>query len=670
VFEIVTTGDVEIGYAVVRTTTEGGRFFAYGSVVDNLTGDPIAITAERLPLEEPNTTGEAIYVVAAANLGGVGGTNWRTDAEVHCWGGTAAVFNVELLEHGLDNSTPSQVKTYSLQPGQSRRLVDILQNEFSFSGQAALRVTSTSGHVLVTSRTYNLLGEGNDAGLPAGATFGQFIPGVTDDEAIHYGEEGRLIQLSHTPGGLTGFRTNLVLVNARPKQITVEVDLYDSDGVRFGTVTRDLAPYEYRQVNAVFAKVSSAVVADGYAVIRTTTVDGAVFALASVVDNLTGDPVGLGAAVVTSVNAEGMHGKVEGVLDILGGTTIEDIVDGIQAVGVDGILDTLVSSSPNLVTRTADGLVIDYGEGTPMSDGSVWSGTTTVDASALVMGGGGISGTVSISHDDVRVDGAPAAIGSTDWTLDLEERQDGTVAGTVSAEPQESNTADGALGGTIVVDTAICEQYPVSGSLTMVHQGELVTIAPSPECDGSADRDVVVMPPTIDFVYPYGNPGGPRAMAFVSSVDNAVVTNDGQGDGAYWRSMVGGETFESTTPGVITHHFAFDRPIAGGRLLYTLAVWHFSYSRGHAFLYGSTDGTSWQKLSELEPPDFGTGRGGGWNGALPEMFVGATDIWLQARLYSYGESAWRGGVYCNTAQMSRWDPRQTSNTFELEIDLE
>lgn len=45
-YEIVTGLDVEAGYAIVRTRDDGGRFFAYASVVDNLSGDAICIPAQ------------------------------------------------------------------------------------------------------------------------------------------------------------------------------------------------------------------------------------------------------------------------------------------------------------------------------------------------------------------------------------------------------------------------------------------------------------------------------------------------------------------------------------------------------------------------------------------------------------------------------------------------
>jgi hypothetical protein len=37
---------VEVGYAIVRTTTPGGAFYAYASVVDNKTADPTFIAIQ------------------------------------------------------------------------------------------------------------------------------------------------------------------------------------------------------------------------------------------------------------------------------------------------------------------------------------------------------------------------------------------------------------------------------------------------------------------------------------------------------------------------------------------------------------------------------------------------------------------------------------------------
>lgn len=667
VFNSVTANEVADGYAIVRTPTANGAFFAYASVIDNLTGDPITVSAARLPAEEPAGTGKPVWVIGAAHLAGVGGTNWRTDLEVHAWGERNASFAIDMLKHGEDNTTPER-KTFTVPAGTSRRYADVLKSELGFDGKATLRVTPTSGHLVVTSRTFNLLGTGNPLGLPAGATFGQFIPALPAEAAIRSGEEGRLIQLAHDPGTSGGFRTNLALQSTSAAAIDVEVDLHRSDGTRLGTLTEKLKPYEYRQINGVFAGVTAARVDDGYAVVRPTTNGGQVLALASVVDNLTGDPVGMPAAVGISAQAEGALAEVDGILDVMAGTTIEDSVDFIQGTGKDALIGILVAANPAVSTRTPSGMVIDWGSGYTEPDGTVRSGKVTADFSGLTISSSAIKGTVEIRHDNVLVDGKPPSVGPAKWTVDLVEKPNGTVAGSISAQPLGSGTSPGSISGTIVVDTAICERFPISGSLTIVHDGGTITIAPSPDCERRLDRDITVTPPEYDFRFAYADPTSPKAAAFIVSAPNATVFDEGLV--RYWKPGVGGKTFETTTPGVITSHFAFDRPIVGGRLLTTIGSFHWSYSRGHTFLYGSTDGSTWHKLSEVPPPDIGTGRGGGWNGPLPELFIGAKHIWLQTRLYSYGPSAPSGGVWTNTAQAWRWDVRTTSNSFDLAVDLQ
>jgi len=665
VFDRVTGDDVDDGYAVLSTSTPGGAFFAYASVVDNLTGDPVAISAASLPEEAPIGAGETIYVTASAHVAGAAGTNWRTDLEVHCWGSEAASYTVELLKHGRDNSNP-RTESFTLDAGKSTRFEDVLESVFEFTGAAALRITPISGQLLVTSRTYNLLGEGNDLGLPAGATFGQYIPGVTSKHAIARGEEGRLIQLSHSSDDAAGFRTNLALVNAVDRQVEVKIGLFSADGVSLGTIDRSLAPYEYRQLNKVFATVTGGDVDDGYAVVKTITDGGRFFALASVVDNSTGDPVGMGAPVISSAGTEEVLEGVEGLVHILGQTSLEDLMDRTQDLDIDGLLGVMLLTS-DLASLTVDGMAIDYGSGWVAPDGTISSGSIDVNTSGLVVSSSGINGTVVITHDDYLIDGQPPAIGSTAWTFSLTERTNGSVVGDINVGPVGGLKNAGSISGTIGIDTAICLNYPISGSLTAVIKGEEVTITFSPDCDGGVSHETSG-PPYETFSYGFGSPESANAMDYVTATSNAEVAQEEEG--RYWRPMVGAQTLAATDPGVVTFHFPFDSSIVGGRLLVVLTTFHFTYSQGHNYLYGSTDGVHWQLLSEIDPPAQGGYNQGGWNGDLPDMFIGASDIWLEARMFSYGPRAEEGDVWCNTAQLCRWHPSQTSNTFELEVVLE
>ncbi len=489
VFEKVTASDVDDGFAVLKTTTDNGAFFAYASVVDNLTGDPIAISAMRLPEEAPTGSARPIFVAAAAHVAGVAGTNWRTDLEIHNWSDAHASYTIELLEHGKNNSSP-EMRSFALAPGKSTRFVDVLDTVFDFEGGAALRITTQQGRLLVTSRTYNLLRAGNPAGLPAGATFGQYIPGLTENRSIGFGEEGRLVQLTHSADDSTGSRTNLVLVNAGSTRIDMVVDLYRANGSAVGTVNRSLAPYEYRQLNRVFAAVTGSSVGDGYAVVRTTTEGGRFFALASVVDNLTGDPVGMGAPAILSEESEGALAEVDEVFGNLGQTDIEAMVDRIQGVGIDEIFDGVVANYPGPAERTPGGLSLDYGSGWTAPDDTVYSGSVEIDISALSVNSGGINGPLTITHDNYLVDGEPPAIGPSSWDFDLTERSNGTVVGSVDVGSPAGLKSAGSISGSIGIDTAICLEYPISGSLTTVLNGQVVTFTFGPDCSGDIDYEI------------------------------------------------------------------------------------------------------------------------------------------------------------------------------------
>jgi len=58
----VTGSDVENAYAVLTTTTSGGRFFAYASVVDNRSGDPVYMGADGGGEETPPPPGDEITI--------------------------------------------------------------------------------------------------------------------------------------------------------------------------------------------------------------------------------------------------------------------------------------------------------------------------------------------------------------------------------------------------------------------------------------------------------------------------------------------------------------------------------------------------------------------------------------------------------------------------------
>jgi hypothetical protein len=224
---------------------------------------------------------QTLYIPASANAEGVNQTRWRTDLQVKAQGGQPAAFTVELLESRADNRNPVSL-AFSLDANESLRLGNVLSTEFGYTGTAALRVTATEGRITATSRTYN-----DDPG----GTYGQTVPAVAAEEGVGPGSQSTMILLSRSSDPSIGFRTNLGLVNLTGSSTAVDIDVHDAAGAIIGSLSRSLKPFEHRQFNDVFDLVGAGDVADGYAVVRTTTQGGSFLAYASVVDNGSGDAV-------------------------------------------------------------------------------------------------------------------------------------------------------------------------------------------------------------------------------------------------------------------------------------------------------------------------------------------------------------------------------------------
>jgi hypothetical protein len=263
-------GAVSAQFVAYATKIEAGG--VYVAHLDDLYFGPVGFTFAAPP---------AAYVPTGAHLVGYGGINWRTDLEVHNPTQQSVNYSIELLKRDQGNAAPL-VMSDSLAAGASRRYLDIVFINFGFQGAAALRVEPASGAVAVTSRTYNQTDNG---------TYGQYVPGLPEYEAVVYGGEARLVQLTYDLSTTTGYRTNIGFLSAVNMPITIEVRLFDSSGALLGTLSYNLQPYEFKQIDKIFRNVTSNAVADGYAILRTTTPGGRFLAYAAVIDNATGDPI-------------------------------------------------------------------------------------------------------------------------------------------------------------------------------------------------------------------------------------------------------------------------------------------------------------------------------------------------------------------------------------------
>ena len=266
------------GYVDVSTTTEGGAFYCYGSVLDNLTSDPTTV----LP-QVPSA--DFTFIPAAALAAGAQGAFFQTDVDLNNAGSTPVEYQFAWLPRGADNTTPTMSAPFTLAAGASVRYANVLNAVFGVDPNqvGALAVQATTPDLLVMSRTYNLLGDGNPLGFPAGATFGQELPGIPADMMIATGEKKRIIFMNENED----VRANVGCQNGVDAAVTVTIELFDAAGNSLETKFMALPPWSNKQLNQIFEAYSPV---NGYVDIWTNTPDATIYCYGSVLDNINSDP--------------------------------------------------------------------------------------------------------------------------------------------------------------------------------------------------------------------------------------------------------------------------------------------------------------------------------------------------------------------------------------------
>ena len=233
------SGDIVADFSVVSGSA---RILAYGSMVDNRSGDAIYVPARVTP-----TSAQTLYA-PAINAAGALGTHWRTEVVLANVAGGPVVGPLQYLDRGfvIDPAVPLL------------RFPDIVATLGREQTMGLLRFGPTTG-ILATARIYT----DSDAG-----TFGQFVPFAAE------GHGGDLIQIEVSDA----FRTNLGAGNLGSAPVVARFTMFDAAGNTLATTERVLQPLELVQFPLA---VSAARV----------RVDGDVLAYASVVDNRSGDAI-------------------------------------------------------------------------------------------------------------------------------------------------------------------------------------------------------------------------------------------------------------------------------------------------------------------------------------------------------------------------------------------
>jgi len=206
---------------------------------------------------------------------GANGTFFRTSVQLHNPGSAAMTGRIVFHPSGVAGSATDAALSYSLTPGQTQSIADLLPAMgTSGLGSADIEITS-GGAPVVTARVFN------DAGAAGTTGFTEQL--MRSDEAIRSGQTGVLL----IPPDLGVARFN-VGVRTLEDGATVTFTLRDAAGTVVGSKTRALLSSFHQQEDAAGFLGVLALPPGGS--IAITVSSGAAIVYGATVDNRTGDP--------------------------------------------------------------------------------------------------------------------------------------------------------------------------------------------------------------------------------------------------------------------------------------------------------------------------------------------------------------------------------------------
>jgi PKD repeat protein len=227
-------------------------------------------------------------VPVAVQTAGAGGTDWRTEMSLFNSGEAPLVARITFLPSAGGAPLERQI---TLAPMETIRYESALPELFGLAqGVGGLLIESSSGTgtaspLRIASRTYT---------TSASGTYGQSVPGLET-----------LPRVSHIAGieSSSSFRTNLGFVNQAVNDAAAELTLYAADGRELGRATVVLGGHSFQQfaAAALFPQLASS---DFRGLSLSVTADrpNAIAAYASVIDNISQDPVLLPATAAAPAN--------------------------------------------------------------------------------------------------------------------------------------------------------------------------------------------------------------------------------------------------------------------------------------------------------------------------------------------------------------------------------
>jgi hypothetical protein len=286
--------------AIFTNTSSGsGKFLAYATPVDNLSGDNWSLVDWSRQLGYSG--GDPVVIPVAGVLQGANNTFFRTDATITNTVGSPGAGTLQFFPRSGSPST----RQITLGARQSTTLNDVIGTFFgAASGSVGyLLFTPSAGTFAITNRTYT-------TAVGQLATFGSAAPTLPASGSLKTGalraigsldDASRATIVAARPAT---FRTNFGLVETSGNSVTVRVTLrfnYPAGGKlqAVGSAFKDytLAPNQFLQLNGIATEILGATrdtLGDLHALeadFQVISGSGAVAVFTSSIDNGTGDSI-------------------------------------------------------------------------------------------------------------------------------------------------------------------------------------------------------------------------------------------------------------------------------------------------------------------------------------------------------------------------------------------
>ena len=268
--------NLEDGRIEVIVDSATGAVSAYASVLDNITTDPLAV----MPVDVSKVRSTRYVLPGIAEIPGA--NNFHSDVRFFNGGDSDVVAN--FTYYPFNNLAPITIAPRTIKRGEVLAVDNVLPTMFNHTGTGGSIVVTTGqeSSLVATARTYT--------NVDGGGTYGQFIPGVTPEEGVGFGEEPlQVLQLEQSDR----FRSNLGVAELTGNPADVRLSVHFPDTKVTASTQASLRANEFVQFNQVIRAFFTEPGEQTYNARITVEVvggTGRVTAYGSVIDNKSKDP--------------------------------------------------------------------------------------------------------------------------------------------------------------------------------------------------------------------------------------------------------------------------------------------------------------------------------------------------------------------------------------------